>query len=171
MKFSLAQPRHLEDICEITAQAKAQLKHMNLDQWQKGYPSREIWENDIKAQQAWVALEGDLVLGVFAFQTTPDPSYGEIDGKWLSDTPYASMHRVCVSDRSKGKGVAGEMFRFGFEMAQAKGFRSMRIDTHPGNLPMKRALTKAGFVYCGQIILKGGAENGDLRAAFEKLLI
>jgi hypothetical protein len=77
MKFSLAQPRHLEDICEITAQAKAQLKHMNLDQWQKGYPSQGIWENDIKIQQAWVALEGDLVLGVFAFQTTPIPLTGK----------------------------------------------------------------------------------------------
>jgi RimJ/RimL family protein N-acetyltransferase len=63
------------------------------------------------------------------------------------------------------------MFRFGFEMAQAKGFHSMRIDTHPDNLPMQRALSKAGFVYCGQIILKGGAEDGDLRVAFEKLLV
>ena len=130
---------------------------MELDQWQKGYPSREIWENDIKSQQAWVAIEGNLVLGAFAFQTAPDP--------------YASMHRVCVADTAKGKGVAGKMFAFGFEMARQLGFNSLRIDTHPGNLPMQRALSKSGFVYCGEIILKGGAEDGDLRAAFEKLLI
>lgn len=170
MEFSLAQPHHLEQICIITQQAKAQLKSMGLDQWQKGYPSKEIWETDIQNQMAWLAIEDDCILGAFAFQTSPDPSYYNIEGRWLTDTPYASMHRVCVSDSSKGKGVAGRMFAFGFEMARQLGFRSLRIDTHPDNIPMQRALSKAGFVPCGQIRLKGGCEDGDLRAAFERIL-
>lgn len=170
MNFSLAQPHHLEKICEITVQAKNQLKNMELDQWQKGYPSREIWENDIKSQQAWVAIEGNLVLGAFAFQTTPDPSYYKIDGTWLTDTPYASMHRVCVADTAKGKGVAGKMFAFGFEMARQLGFNSLRIDTHPGNLPMQKALYKSGFIRCGEIVLQGGCEHGDIRVAYEKII-
>lgn len=170
MEFSIAQHHHLEEICRITDEAKAQLKAMWLDQWQKGYPSREIWINDINNQNAWVALENDHVLGVFAFQTTPDPSYAKIDGNWLSDTPYASMHRVCVSNQVKGQGVAGKLFEFGFEMARRQGFKSMRIDTHPENEPMKKALHKAGFIHCGSIILKGGCEDGDLRIAFEKIL-
>ena len=170
MEFSVAQLCHLDDICRITDQAKAQLKSMGLDQWQKGYPSREVWENDIKNQSAWVAIENNCILGVFAFQTTPDVSYHVIDGKWLTDTPYASMHRVCVADSTKGKGVAGKMFAFGFSLAKNAGFRSMRIDTHKGNLPMQRALTKAGFLPCGTIILKGGCEDGDPRLAFERVL-
>lgn len=170
MEFILAKTEHLDEICQITEQAKAQLKALGLDQWQKGYPSKEVWENDIATGGAWLATENNTILGVFAFQTTPDPSYAEIDGAWLTDTPYASMHRVCVADQSKGKGVAGQMFSFGFEKAQALGFGSMRIDTHPGNQPMQRALTKAGFLPCGTIILKGGCEDGDPRIAFEKLL-
>lgn len=170
MKFILAQQEHLDAMCRITEQAKAQLKNMGLDQWQKGYPSKSVWESDIAQQTAWLAVEDDTVLGVFAYQTTPDPSYAVIDGSWLTDTPYASMHRVCVSDEAKGKGVAGTMFRHGFEMACAEGFRSMRIDTHPDNAPMRRALEKAGFLPCGNIILKGGCEDGDLRIAFERIL-
>ena len=170
MKFILAQQEHLEDMCRITEQAKSQLKAMNLDQWQKGYPSKSVWETDIAQQTAWLAVENDSVLGVFAFQITPDPSYAVIDGHWLTDTPYASMHRVCVSDHCKGKGVAGSMFKYGFEMARALGFRSMRIDTHPENHPMQRALEKAGFIPCGNITLKGGCEDGDLRMAFEHIL-
>ena len=157
-------------MCIITAQAKAQLKAMELDQWQKGYPSKEVWESDIAQQTAWLAIDGDEILGAFAYQNTPDPSYAVIDGNWLSNAPYASMHRVCVSDHSKGKGVAGAMFNFGFEMARASGFASMRIDTHPDNTPMRRALEKAGFLRCGNIILKGGCEDGDLRVAFERIL-
>ena len=170
MEFIIAESRHLEDMCRITEEAKAQLRGLGLDQWQKGYPSREVWVEDIKNQMAWLAVEDDKVLGVFAFQTTPDVSYGEIDGEWLTNTSYASMHRVCVSDDSKGKGVAGKMFAHGFAMAKELGFASARIDTHPQNLPMQRALQKAGFESCGTIRLVGGCENGDLRIAFEKLL-
>lgn len=170
MEFILARAEYLEEMCRITAEAKAQLKSLGLDQWQKGYPSREIWEEDIRTQMAWLVVEENKILGVFAFQTTPDVSYGEIDGKWLTDGEYASMHRVCVSDDSKGKGVAGKMFAHGFAMAGNLGFPSVRIDTHPGNLPMQRALGKAGFLPCGTIYLKGGCEDGDARIAFEKVL-
>ena len=170
MEFILAQKEHLEEMCRITAEAKAQLRRLGLDQWQKGYPSREIWEEDIRNQMAWLAVEEGKVLGVFAFQTTQDVSYGEIDGKWLTDGAYASMHRVCVSEESKGKGVAGKMFAQGFAMAEKLGFGSVRIDTHPGNMPMQRALGKAGFLPCGTIHLKGGSEDGDARVAFERVL-
>jgi ribosomal protein S18 acetylase RimI-like enzyme len=167
MEFKLAQTEHLEEICRITAEAKAQLKRLELDQWQKGYPSREVWESDIQKQAAWVAVENGQVVGAFAFQTTPDASYAEIDGTWLSDAPYASMHRVCVSDASKGKGVAGKLFAHGLHMAKNLGLSSMRMDTHPGNQPMQTALKKAGFLPCGTIILKGGCEDGDPRIAYE----
>ncbi len=170
MEFILAKEKHLQDMCRITEEAKAQLRNLGLDQWQKGYPSKEVWEKDIQKEMAWLAMEGDKVLGVFAFQTTPDVSYGEIEGKWLTETPYASMHRVCVADGSKGKGVAGQMFCRGFSMARSQGFASVRIDTHPGNIPMQRALKKAGFLPCGTITLKGGCEDGDQRIAFERRL-
>lgn len=170
MEFIIAKAEHLQEIWRITQEAKAQLKRLGLDQWQSGYPSEEIWAQDIREEAAWLAVEDNKVLGAFAFQTTPDVSYGEIEGKWLTDGEYASMHRVCVSDDSKGKGVAGRMFQHGFAMAEEMGFASVRIDTHLGNLPMQRALKKAGFISCGTIFLKGGCEDGAERIAFEKIL-
>jgi predicted GNAT superfamily acetyltransferase len=104
------------------------------------------------------------------FATAPDPSYAKIDGAWLTDGAYGSMHRVCVADSAKGRGVAGALFDHGFALAKAAGMPSMRIDTHGGNIPMKRALAKAGFTPCGQIILVGGCEDGDPRDAYEKIL-
>ena len=171
MEFIIAKEEHIDEMCQITDDAKRQLKNLGLDQWQKGYPSREVWENDAKAGCTVLAVEDEKIMGIFAFQTTPDASYYQINGKWLTDGDcYASMHRVCVADDAKGKGVAGKMFAHGFELAKKAGLPSMRIDTHPGNIPMQRALIKAGFVACGEIRLVGGCEDGDLRIAFEKLL-
>ncbi len=170
MEFVTASMEYLDKMCEITDQAKRQLKSMGLDQWQKGYPDREVWVKDIQEGCTYLAMEDGQIMGMFAFQTTPDPSYTEIDGRWLTDGTYASMHRVCVSDGCKGRGVAGEMFEYGFDLALKSGFQAVRIDTHPGNLPMQRALAKAGFQACGKIRLAGGCEDGDPRIGFEKIL-
>ena len=171
MEFVLAAEQHLSALCEITEDAKAQLKRMGVDQWQKGYPTEATWVSDIEQGISWVAVEKGEVLGAFMFQTAPEVSYEKIDGVWLTEgTPYASLHRVCVAESSKGKGVVGEMFRYAFELAKQAGCPSVRIDTHEENLPMQRALEKAGFAPCGKIYLIGGREAGDPRQAFEKIL-
>ena len=170
MEFTVAKQEHFAALCAITEEAKARLKGLGLDQWQKGYPSPEVWQSDIEKGITFVAVENGTVLGGFMFSTEPDPSYTQINGAWLTDGPYASFHRVCVADAAKGTGVAGAMFAFGFQRAKALGMPSVRIDTHGGNAPMKRALEKAGFTPCGRIILVGGCEHGDPRDAYEIIL-
>ncbi len=175
MKFQLAELKHLDRMCEIIDQAKAQLKSMGLDQWQSGYPNRDTWLQDIKEGCTYLAMEGDEVVGIFAFLTAPEASYVAIEGSWLTSNDankvsYSSLHRVCVADGSKGKGIAGKMMQKAFELTKEQGIRSVRIDTHPGNIPMQRVIQKAGFTYCGKIYLVGGEEAGALRLAYEKVL-
>lgn len=171
MEFIAAKPEHLDRICLITDQAKAQMRALGIDQWQKGYPNREGWISDIEKGDARVAVEQGCVVGAFIFQREAEPSYEHIDGKWLTDgSSYAAIHRVCVADECKGKGLAGSMFHHCFHLAAQIPVRSVRIDTHPGNIPMQRALEKAGFQLCGQIRLAGGVDAGALRLAYERIL-
>ena len=101
----------------------------------------------------------------------PEPSYGVIDGAWLTSTAnYAVVHRVGVAPEAKGRGVAGTMLNFACAKAAQMGLASVRIDTHADNKPMQRALQKAGFVSCGVITLVEGNDAGAQRIAFEKLV-
>lgn len=172
MELKQARTEHLEALCRITDQAKKAMHDMGIDQWTGDYPSRAQWEQDIQDGCTYVALLNGAVVGAFAYATAPDDSYAVIDGTWLTplDAPYASFHRVCVAAEAKGQGVAGQMFAFGSDLARADGFASVRIDTHPDNLPMQRALAKAGFVRCGDITLVWGPEAGDPRIGYEKML-
>ena len=45
--------------------------------------------------------------------------------------------------------------------------KSLKVDTHRGNIGMQNLLKKIGYSYCGVITL----ESGDERLAFEKILI
>lgn len=171
MVFVQVREEHRTEILKITQQAKAALKRMGVNQWQKGDPNLITWSADIAAGNAWVAQAPDgRICGAYVFRLGEDPSYGALEGTWLTDRPYASIHRVCVSDEEKGRGVAGEMFSHACVLARHNGLSSVRIDTHRDNLPMQKALGKSGFVRCGRIILQEGKEAGDERIAYELLV-
>lgn len=172
MEIQRGKPAHLAEICQITDQAKERLRALGLDQWQKGYPSREVWEEDLALGRAWVAMEKGAVAAAFTLTREPEPSYQRIRGVWQSPegAGYTSLHRLCVGDAWMGRGIAGACLAFALEQAAQAGDTSLRVDTHPGNHPMGRALEKAGFRRCGQIDLVGGPEDGDLRIAYERVL-
>ena len=135
---------------------EVQLKTGNVNQWAKGYPADELILEDIQREAAHVCLddEGDMI-GVLSVFTDPDPTYKEIEGEWLNDAPYATIHRIASS--GKVKGVGQKCIQWVQE-----NFDNVRIDTHDENEPMKYILDKLGFEYCGVIYL----ENGDPRNAY-----
>ena len=169
MEIRRMRTEDIDDVMAIMNMAKKQLAGLGLDQWQTGYPSLAVWTDDIARGIGYVAEEDGKVIAAFACTDAEDPSYKSIDGAWQTGDihKYINVHRVCVRDGMKGKGVAGQIFSFGIRKALEEGLPSVRIDTHPGNLPMQRALAKSGFLKCGEIILVGGPEDGCPRIAFE----
>lgn len=98
-----------------------------------------------------------------------EPTYDRIyGGKWLTgeEKNYLAVHRVCVDDSFKRKGLTKVLYDFAATLAKEKGKFSLRADTHKDNRAMREALKKNGFCECGRIFLESGAE----RIAYEKIL-
>ena len=129
----------------------------NPNQWEPGYPTDEVLRGDMARGGLHVLADDTGIYGAFAFLTGDDPTYAEIDGAWLSDRPYATIHRV-ASDGTH-RGVFAEVMAFAMAMQP-----HLRIDTHALNLPMQRQIERFGFRYCGVIQCRNGA-----RMAFERL--
>ena len=170
MEIILAQPEHVDAMCAITEQARANMAAMGIDQWQCGYPDRGTWEADVAAGGAFVALEEGRVVAVFRYADESEAAYETLKGAWLTDGPYATVHRCAVDPAWRGRGIVGELFAFACEKAAKEGMVSVRIDTHCDNAPMRRSVEKFGFVFCGDITLTEGPEAGAPRIAFEKVL-
>ena len=84
----------------------------------------------------------------------------------LADLPYMVMHRVAVKKEYYGKGYGKKLFEVFVEQAELEGYKSLRIDTHEGNMVMRHLIELFGFSYCGKTIL---FPNKD-RMVFERLL-
>ena len=153
----------------IFEEARRTIAALGIDQWQNGYPSEDVILDDIEKAQSYLCEIDGKVCGTFAMLENGEPTYDKIyDGEWLTGDSgeYIAIHRVAISVISRGSGLSGKMIGYAADFAVEKGRKSLRIDTHRGNVVMRRMLEKNGFVYCGIIYLA----NGDERVAYEKII-
>lgn len=164
MNIRLSKSKDLPTLMAIFREAQGTIATLGIDQWQNGYPSETVIAEDIALGRSHVAEQDGTVCGTFVLVDT-EPTYDELHGgKWLSDE-YAAIHRVAVPVAYRGTGVCDAIIRYAAAYARAQGKTSLRIDTHRGNIPMRRMLQKQGFVYRGVIFLS----DGSPRVAYEKV--
>ncbi len=113
-------------------------------QWVDGYPSEAIIADDIESGNSYVIENGERIIGVFTFIVGEDPTYRYIDGHWLNDCPYGTIHRIAAAPGAHG--IAD------FCLAYCKSKKvDIRIDTHADNTPMLNWISSRHFTYCGII--------------------
>jgi len=152
-------------IWSILQQAIAQRKRDGSDQWQQGYPNEQTVHDDMEAGYAYVLVDNDSVIAYAAILFDNEPAYETIEGRWLTDGSYATVHRVATSDQVKGKGVATRLFTMIEELCLGQHINSIKVDTNFDNGPMLRILDKLNYTYCGEVFFQGAP-----RKAYEKVL-
>ena len=130
----------VDEIMAVFARARAFMESQGNPQWSDGYLTEELVREDI--EKTYVCMEGERIACVFYFAVERDPDYGEINGSWVNEEPYAVVHRVASAGIVKG--AAKYCLDWAYEQ-----FPNIRIDTFIQNQPMQALLKKCGFLYCG----------------------
>lgn len=163
MNVRLAQVKDLPALMEIFHEAQGTIAALGIDQWQNGYPSEAVIAQDISLGRSYVVEQEGILCGTFVL-VGEELSYDCIhEGHWETER-YIAIHRVAVSVSYRGTGVAEAVICYAERYARDWGREALRIDTHRGNLPMRKMLQKQGFRYRGIIYLPDGAP----RVAYEK---
>lgn len=182
MNFRKSTYDDVDKILEIIEKAKAGLKKLGLDQWQNGYPDRQVIENDVKLGISYVLEDveksekelksenSEKILGTIVLSPEKEVPYSKIEGKWISDDDYMVIHRLAVDTYVKNKGIATKILEFSEKVCLEKKILSLKADTHEDNEPMKKLLEKNGFSYCGIIYLDKEPDVGEKRIAYEKII-
>ena len=148
----------LEEVEKIFIHARKQMKDSgNPTQWGDDRPSMELVKDDIARGNSYVVLNDEKITATFACIIGIEPTELEIDGAWLNDRPYATIHRIASLNEVKG------IFDYVIAYVSKSG-ADIRIDTHKDNKAMLHLIEKNGFTRCGIIIVDDGTE----RIAFQK---
>ena len=157
-----ARPTDMAEIMKVINAAKKIMRQSgNLHQWGKGYPSEAVITADMEKNGGFVVEDDGIIVGYFAFLTSPEPTYAIIyEGDWLDDKrPYHVVHRI--ASYPDAHGIFSSIMDFCFSHDS-----NIRIDTHRDNRIMQHIISKHGFSYCGIIYLV----SGDERLAYQKII-
>lgn len=118
-------------------------------QWDSTYPNAGVFENDIAHNQLWVAdADGDIA-GVTAITTDQEPEYASVG--WDLTEIAIVTHRLAVSLRYRGQGIAAKLLQQGENEAIKRGIKTLRIDTNSNNKATRQLFPKLGYEFAGEI--------------------
>ncbi|MGY6649432.1 GNAT family N-acetyltransferase [Wenyingzhuangia sp. IMCC45574] len=155
----------VDTIWEILQQAIAKRKREGSTQWQDGYPNPEVIKKDVEKETGHLLIDKGNIVGYVSILINDEPAYGDIEGKWLSDSDFIVFHRVAISESYLGKGLAKKMMNLIEEFALQRQIYSIKADTNFDNYAMLSIFEKSGYSYCGEVYFRNTP-----RKAYEKVL-
>ncbi len=123
----------LDRMMEIYARAKRFMDSTgNTTQWEIGYPTRKMIQDDIENGYSFVCMgEDNIVHAAFKFFVGEDPTYRVIEqGRWKNDNTYGTIHRVASDGTIKG--IFSQIVSFCEAICP-----ELRADTHKDNNVMQ----------------------------------
>ena len=103
MQIVRAELSDIDAIMACIADAQRFLARLGVDQWQDGYPTREIIEQDILRGESFVMTEDGEVIATAVISFAGEPTYSVIEGSCVR------RHRLqCYFDdrRNHGSGCS-----------------------------------------------------------------
>ena len=128
--------------------------HINYPSWSSEHPSDESIRAAVKSGEQYVCVEDGEVIGALVLSEDPDGDYDA--GSWsreLKTGEYLSVHVLAVSSDCYQRGVGGFMVGECVGIARAQGYKAVRLDIVPTNIPAERLYKKMGFTYAGTVDL------------------
>ncbi|MFI5139683.1 MAG: GNAT family N-acetyltransferase [Sphingobacteriales bacterium] len=117
-------------------------------QWDSTYPNIQVFEKDIALNQLWVAEIDSEIAGIAAITTDQEPEYAYV-GWDISQTAVVT-HRLAVSEKYRGRGVAAALLMQAEQEAIDRGINLLRIDTNTANEATQRLFPKLGYLFAGE---------------------
>ncbi len=144
----------LEDLEELIKLYRSSIKKMiskKISQWDYEYPNKEVLKKDIIAQNYYIFLDQDEIIGGITIDENIDTSYKNI--KWENNCFY-TIHRLVVKHNRWGNGIGKNLMYFAEELAKKNNKKSLRLDTYFDNTIANSFYICLGYNFKGKILLK-----------------
>ena len=137
-------------------------QNVNWPRWKyQEYPSRASVVEDIAEGSQYACFDDDgAVIGAFVINTDPRGAYHK--GDWTVDLvegEYSVIHSFAVRPDLYGRGIGPAMVAYCKRLSREAGFRAIRVDVVPTNLPAAALYRKEGFAFVGERDLERGFED------------
>lgn len=148
---------------------KQLVQHVNWPKWTyKVYPSTTFVRQMTEQNSQFVCTLDDKLVAAFVLNDDPQGAYDRVN--WsipLDRGEYLVCHAVAVATDMQNKGVGGRIVDFCKQFASSHGYKAIRLDVVPSNIPAKKLYESCGFRYRGDVDLSRGYKDIPLFSMYE----
>lgn len=142
---------------------------INYPKWEyKVYPSEVSVREKVSLKQQFVCMDEESIVGAFVLNDDPQGKYE--NANWtaeFAEGEYMVCHTLAADPVLQGKGIGKQMVWFCIQYAKEKGYKAIRLDVVPDNIPARRLYEKCGFQYVGDVDLERKIEEIPMFSMYE----
>lgn len=144
----------LNQIMQIIERIIEETKEIKNYQWDNIYPTKDIFENDIKNGNLYI-YKNNLgeIMGFVCIDSNRPTEYSNLD--WRYKGKFLVIHRMAVNTNSRGLGIGKNLMEYAEKLAKSNDINIIRSDTYSTNKTMNFMFEKFGYKFSGNINLMG----------------
>ena len=149
--FIKCQKEHIKAVREMYRNSVDALQQTtNYPKWSDDHPSNEYIADSIAGGEVFACVGDGKILGAAVLSENPEGRYES--GDWrvvLEQGEFLVIHTLAVSPDYAGKGIGSFMVDRCIAYAKDNGYKAIRLDVVPGNVPAVNLYKKKGFTFAG----------------------
>ena len=141
-----------KDLLDVMYIYKACVEDMNrngLFNWNTAYPDFHNVIEDLRKGSIYIYKENHVSLGVVCLNEEQPEEYFQL--KWKYPPPCLVVHRLAVHPKFRNRKLGEKLMNFAGELAQKRGYNSIRLDAITVNPSAMKLYKKAGYEQTGTI--------------------
>lgn len=149
-----------EDLDNIEALYTHLTEHIeetiNYAGWVKDvYPTRDTAKSALERSDLFMLEKENNILGLVILNNIEDESYKDITWSVQAQSnELLVVHTLAINPNFRNMGSAKALMNFAKEYAMENKLKTIRLDTHIGNIPAYTLYESLGYKLCGTIELK-----------------
>ena len=162
-----------EDVVAVGEFYDRAVKHLceniNYPKWRyKDYPSESSAKQMTNAGCQFLCIDNGAVVGAFVLNDDPQGKYeNAVWSRELTQGEYLVCHTLATEPTLQGKGLGRQIVEFCIEYAKNNGYKAIRLDVVPDNIPARKLYEKCGFIYTGDTDLERDIPEIPLFSMYE----
>jgi len=132
MVIETAEVKDIKSILKVFEECTTELLSANIQQWDGTYPTKEIFQLDIKEKQVFIIRNENKILATITLNDQQDEQYEAIRWKYNSKKVLV-IHRLAVSPKAQGMGLGKMLCQYSEAYGHKNGYDVIRLDAYSGN--------------------------------------
>lgn len=157
----------LEEINNIYLKCRELLFENEILQWDDQYPNKEYFQQCIESNTLYVLIKNTEILGHVVLDEWQPEEWDYIS--WEGSKPIM-IHSLMINPLIQGKGLGTEFVKLCEQIADEKGYDSIRLDAFSGNETAIHLYRKLGYQMRGNVFFTSKPEGHQEYFCFEKEL-